>query len=106
MPLLEQPELQKGEGEGYYCLYAKHNDPDMNNYSQLVSMAWLVNMDISPCTGEHAVIHYMSKYVSKGEEQTATYQQMMCQLLPHANTCKPLLSAVSKLMNQLIGEHN
>ena len=106
MPLLERPELRKGEGEGYYRLYAKRNDPDMNNYSRLVSMAWLANTDISPCTGEHAVVHYMSKYVSKGEEQTATYQQMMRQLLPHANTRKPLLSAVSKLMNQLIGEHD
>ena len=77
MPLLEWPKLWKGEGEGYYHLYAKHNDPDMNNYSWLVSMAWLVNMDISLCTGEHTVIHYMSKYISKGEEQTATYQQMM-----------------------------
>jgi len=72
----------------------------------LVSMAWLANTDISPCTGSKAVLEYLAKYVSKPEKQTESYEELMKRLLPSINTNRPVLSAVTKLMNQLIAERD
>lgn len=102
----DSPELRKPPGSTYFRLFPARNDPAMNNYSRLLSMAWQANTDVNPCTGRHAVVHYVSKYVTKNEEQTVSYKDMMRRLLPNVNSGNPLLSAVTKLMNKLIGERD
>lgn len=106
MELREGSVLRKPHGISYYRLYTIRNDADINNYSPLVSMAWSANADVNPCTGLKAMVEYISKYVTKGEEKTMGYRDMMTKLLPSVNASMPLLSAVRKMMNQLIGERD
>ena len=106
IPLQERPELRKPDGVSYYRLCAVRNDEHLNHYSPLVSLAWLANTDVNPCTGARAMIEYISKYVTKHEEKTATYADVMRKVLQTANPSNALLSAVRKLMNQLIGERD
>jgi ATP-dependent DNA helicase PIF1 len=44
----------------------------MNQYNRLITLAWLANTGISPCSGVEAVINYVAKYSSKTEQQTAS----------------------------------
>lgn len=106
MDLSDSPVLRQPQGSTYYRLFPVRNDPAMNSYSRLISMAWQANTDVSPCTGRQAVVNYVSKYVTKNEGQTVPYKDMICRLLPSINPVSPLLSAVTKLINQLIGERD
>src|SRR5882762_387438 len=69
-------------------------------------MAWLANTDITPGTGNRAVLDYLGKYVTKAEKQTESYREIMARTLPSVNSRHPVLSAVTKLMNQLVGERD
>ena len=80
------------------------NDERLNSYSRLVTMAWMANTDVSPCSNSQAVLNYIAKYCTKEEKKTATYADLVKEVLPHLNCAKPLLSLVSKTMNKLIGE--
>jgi hypothetical protein len=102
--LQNEPTLEKPPTSNFHRLFCRRNDSHLNPYNRLVSMAWLANTDISPCTGSKAVLEYLAKYVSKPEKQTESYEELMKRLLPSINTNRPVLSAVTKLMNQLIAE--
>ena len=52
------------------------------------------------------MIEYISKYVTKHEEKTLTYDQLMKKVLRGANARNPLLSSVRNLMNQLVGKRD
>lgn len=52
------------------------------------------------------MLEYIVKYVSKPEKKTETYKQLMQRLLPSVSSNNPVLSAASKLMNQLVGERD
>jgi len=47
------------------------------------------------------VLDYLS---TKAEKQTESYHEIMARILPSVNSRHPVLSAVTKLMNQLVGE--
>ena len=104
--LQNEPTLEKPPTSNFHRLFCRRNDSHLNPYNRLVSMAWLANTDISPCTGSKAVLEYLAKYVSKPEKQTESYEELMKRLLPSINTNRPVLSAVTKLMNQLIAERD
>jgi hypothetical protein len=69
-------------------------------------MGWLANTDINFCTGRKSVLEYIAKYISKPEKKTETYKELMQRVLPSVSSNNPVLSAASKLMNQLVGERD
>jgi hypothetical protein len=105
-PLRDEPDLAKPAFSKFYRLHPCRNDPNLNCYNRLMSMAWLANTDVNPCTGSRTVLEYIAKYVSKPEKKTGTYKEIMQRILPSINSNNPILSAVSKLMNQLVGERD
>ncbi|KAH0826840.1 hypothetical protein AYO21_07253 [Fonsecaea monophora] len=105
-PERETPGLEIPVGSTFYRFQPARNDGRLNNYNRLVSLAWLANTDIAPCTGAVAVLNYIAKYTTKAERQSESYQQIATRLLPHLNTTRPLTSFVSKTMNRLLGERD
>ena len=58
------------QGQSYFSFEAARNDSLMNHYNRCLSLGWLANIDIAPCTSLQAVINYAAKYCSKMEKQT------------------------------------
>ncbi|KIX04765.1 uncharacterized protein Z518_05635 [Rhinocladiella mackenziei CBS 650.93] len=104
--LRQEPAVEKAMGSSYLRFQPVRNDGRLNNYNRLVSLAWLANTDIAPCTGSRAVLNYIGKYCTKAEQKSENYRQVIQHLLPNLNVTKPLLSLVSKTMNRLIGERD
>ena len=48
----------------------------------------------------------MGKYAIKEEKKTATYKDLMKEILPYVNSNKLLLSLVLKVINKLLGERD
>lgn len=105
-PLRETAELVKRPGNKFYSFEAERNDANLNPYNPLISLSWLANTDLSPCTSKQAVINYAGKYCTKAEAQTSTYADIAKGVLPHIATNNPMMSLVSKIMNKLIGERD
>ncbi|KAN0083643.1 hypothetical protein V8E54_002731 [Elaphomyces granulatus] len=53
-----------------------------------------------------SVLGYIAKCVSKPEKRAETYKRIMQRVLPSVNSNNPILSAVSKLMNEFVGERH
>jgi hypothetical protein len=98
--------LERPIGSSYYRFFPIRNDPTLNAYSRIVSMAWLANADISPCTGTKALLRYMSKYITKPEEKTLSYKEMMKDILVNINPRNPLMSTVQKYLNAFLAERD
>jgi ATP-dependent DNA helicase PIF1 len=102
----ETAEMIRHPGKTWWSFEGRRNDTLMNQYNRLITLAWLANTDISPCSGVEAVINYAAKYCSKTEQQTASYAEIAKAILPHVSDRNPMLSFVSKMMNKLIGERD
>ncbi|EED11567.1 hypothetical protein TSTA_008630 [Talaromyces stipitatus ATCC 10500] len=101
-----EPFVERAPGHQYHHFYSIRNDAMINAWNRCILMGWLANIDIAPGTGSRALLDYIAKYVSKVEKKTESYKDMMKGFLPKLNPQNPFLSAVSKMMNRLIGERD
>ncbi|KAM4056434.1 PIF1-like helicase [Hirsutella rhossiliensis] len=82
------------------------NDGQINHYNRLLTVAWLANTDVSPCTSLQQVIDYAAKYCSKSEKKSDSFAQIGKALMPRVKDHNPLISFTSKLLNQLVSERD
>ncbi|KAI8416761.1 hypothetical protein FOFC_03074 [Fusarium oxysporum] len=99
-------DVVRRQGQSYFSFEAARNDSLMNHYNRCLSLGWLANIDISPCTSLQAVINYAAKYCSKMEKRTDSYASLGRQILPNVSHQNPLLSFASRLMNKLLTERD
>ncbi|KJZ74108.1 hypothetical protein HIM_06354 [Hirsutella minnesotensis 3608] len=99
-------DVVRRQGQSYFSFEAARNDSLMNHYNRCLSLGWLANIDISPCTSLQAVINYAAKYCSKMEKRTDSYASLGRQILPYVSHQNPLLSFASRLMNKLLAERD
>ncbi|XP_044714777.1 ATP-dependent DNA helicase PIF1 [Hirsutella rhossiliensis] len=92
------PEPQRIQGE--------RNDGQINHYNRLLTVAWLANTDVSPCTSLQQVIDYAAKYCSKSEKKSESFAQIGKALMSRVKDHNPLISFTSKLLNQLVAERD
>lgn len=90
-PLCDRAELITLPGKTWWSFQAQRNDPWLNQYSRIITFAWLANTDISPCTSVEAVINYAAKYCAKAENKTASYADLARQVFPKVFSAKPML---------------
>ncbi|KPM39851.1 hypothetical protein AK830_g6688 [Neonectria ditissima] len=90
----------------YLIFNSARNDTSLNNYNRTLSVGWLANHDISPCTSVHAVVNYIAKYCSKAEHQTQSYRDIAREVLPHVNHERGITGFVAKFMNKLAAERD
>ncbi|KAM4066719.1 PIF1-like helicase [Hirsutella rhossiliensis] len=53
--------------------WGERNDGQINHYNRLLTVAWLANTDVSPCTSLQQVIDYAAKYCSKSEKKSESF---------------------------------
>jgi ATP-dependent DNA helicase PIF1 len=100
-------EISKDLHPGHYMFLAERNDYLLNAYTPLLTLGWLANIDITPCTSPRAVLHYIAKYASKSEQQSKTYKELLTDIIPRCGTSNaPLLSLAWRFMNSLLAERD
>lgn len=62
--------LEKLPHSKHCCFRGERNDSQINHYNRLLTVAWLANTDISPCTSLQQVVDYAAKYCSKSEKKS------------------------------------
>ncbi|KAM4058307.1 PIF1-like helicase [Hirsutella rhossiliensis] len=87
-------------------LQGERNDGQINHYNRLLTVAWLANTDVSPCTSLQQVIDYAAKYCSKSEKKSESFAQIGKALMSRVKDHNPLISFTSKLLNQLVAERD
>jgi ATP-dependent DNA helicase PIF1 len=90
----------------HFTFFAERNDSLLHKYNRAITMGWLANTDISPCTNIQAVINYLAKFCTKAEGKSDSYKDLLTTILPSINETNPLISMVAKLMNKLVGERD
>ncbi|XP_044720079.1 ATP-dependent DNA helicase PIF1 [Hirsutella rhossiliensis] len=90
----------------HWTFRGERNDGQINHYNRLLTVAWLANTDVSPCTSLQQVIDYAAKYCSKSEKKSESFAQIGKALMPRVKDHNPLISFTSKLLNQLVAERD
>ena len=105
-PLFSAPVVTKEINHKSWLFSPARNQANLNQCAPIIAMGWMANTDIQPPTTLHAVLSYIGKYVSKPEKASMSYTELQGQVLPYINDQAPLLSFVSRMLNQLIGERD
>ncbi|CAG8456659.1 16503_t:CDS:2 [Cetraspora pellucida] len=82
------------------------NDPLINPYNRLQLQGWRANIDIKPIFSTYATLQYISKYASKAEPQSATFSEILNQILQKSNPDTLSLSSIQKLLLHSVAEHD
>ncbi|XP_044723702.1 ATP-dependent DNA helicase PIF1 [Hirsutella rhossiliensis] len=98
--------LDKVPHSKHWNFRGERNDGQINHYNRLLTVAWLANTDVSPCTSLQQVIDYAAKYCSKSEKKSESFAQIGKALMPRVKDHNPLISFTSKLLNQLVAERD
>ncbi|KAJ3455383.1 hypothetical protein MRS44_013983 [Fusarium solani] len=98
--------LEKVPHSKHWSFRGERNDSQINHYNRLLTVAWLANTDVSPCTSLQQVIDYAAKYCSKSEKKSESLAQIGKALMPRVKDHNPLVSFTSKLLNQLVAERD
>ncbi|KAM5354934.1 hypothetical protein ACJ41O_001580 [Fusarium nematophilum] len=68
--------LDKVPHSKHWSFRGERNDSQINHYNRLLTVAWLANTDVSPCTSLQQVIDYAAKYCSKSEKKSESFAQI------------------------------
>ncbi|KAM4055512.1 ATP-dependent DNA helicase [Hirsutella rhossiliensis] len=98
--------LDKVPHSKHWNFRGERNDGQINHYNRLLTVAWLANTDVSPCTSLQQVIDYAAKYCSKSEKKSESFAQIGKALMSRVKDHNPLISFTSKLLNQLVAERD
>jgi ATP-dependent DNA helicase PIF1 len=104
--LRDLTELIQKEGESILEFLPKRNDPLLNSYNPTWILGWRANMDFRPVLSPHAAISYISKYVSKSETQSKTYQDILRTVVGNSNDNARASIVYQKMLSSLVGERD
>ena len=79
-------------------LVTARNDPYVNPHSRFQLQDWRANVDLKPILSIHAMLQYISKYVSKSEPQSAAFSDILNQILSESQPEDSSLTSVQKLL--------
>lgn len=104
--LRDLTELVQKEGESLPDFLTKRNDPYLNSYNPTWILGWRANMDFRPVLSPHAAIAYISKYVSKAESQSKSYQDILRTVVGQANDGARVAVVYQKMLSSFLGERD
>lgn len=105
-PLWEKPDVNNESNLCYQTFALARNDPLLNNYNPAVTMGWLANIDVIPCTNRKVVLYYVAKYCTKAKIKTVKLDELMKDLLLHISSKNAMGLLVMKFLNKLIRERD
>ena len=73
--LQEQSTIAKENG--VWKFFPKRNDPLLSRYNCYISRVWRANTDFTPVISREAVLKYIAKYASKCEKPSASYNDLL-----------------------------
>ncbi|CAG8509590.1 4776_t:CDS:10, partial [Scutellospora calospora] len=76
---------------------------DRNSQPEL---SWQANVDLKPILSLHAALQYISKYASKVEPQSATFSEILNQILRNSNPDNQVISSVQRLLLRSVAERD
>ena len=88
----EEAYVTRDMNPAYWMFDGVRNDSRLNGYNRTITLGWLANTDINPCTSVDAVLNYVAKYCSKAETKSKSYQELARSLLPRISNRNPLVS--------------
>ncbi|XP_044717142.1 ATP-dependent DNA helicase PIF1 [Hirsutella rhossiliensis] len=88
--------LDKVPHSKHWSFRGERNDGQINHYNRLLTVAWLANTDVSPCTSLQQVIDYAAKYCSKSEKKTGCGRDYSKQEVSHLLLGLPLQEGHSR----------
>ncbi|KAF6834321.1 mitochondrial dna helicase [Colletotrichum plurivorum] len=102
------PDVTKDFNPNHWIFVGRRNDEMLNHFSPALSVGWLANTDISPCTSAYAyaVVQYVAKYCSKAEVKTQTYKELARSIVLKVKANQPAVSFAAKLRNKIIAERD
>lgn len=98
--------VSKSENLKFFTFSAARNDHYLNAYNPLFSMAWRANTDFTPCTSAKAVLHYISKYCTKAEVSTQSFNDLIRIVITRVSDNRPVVSLFIRLLNKLVIERD
>ena len=104
--LRELTELVQKEGESLPEFLTKRNDPLLNSYNPTWILGWRANMDFRPVLSPHAAISYISKYVSKAETQSKSYQDILRTVVGQTSGNARVATVYQKMLSSFVGERD
>lgn len=99
-------ELVQKEGASLPEFLTRRNDPYLNSYNPTWILGWRANMDFRPVLSAHAAISYISKYVSKAETQSKSYQDILRTVVGQTNNNPGVSVVYQKMLSSLVGERD
>jgi hypothetical protein len=75
-PLTLRPVVTKEVNHKDYLFAPARNQATLNQCSPVITIGWMANTDIQPSLSLHAVLAYLSKYVSKPEKSSVSYTEL------------------------------
>ena len=104
--LRDLTELVQKEGESLPEFLTKRNDTLLNSFNPTWILGWRANMDFRPIISPHAAISYISKYVSKAESQSKTYQNILQGVVGQVGDNARVAVIYQKMLSSLVGERD
>jgi hypothetical protein len=98
--------LVQKEGNSLPEFFTKRNDPLVNSYNSTWILGWRANMDFRPVLSPHAAISYISKYVSKAESQSKTYQDILRTVVGQSNENARVAIVYQKMLSSFVGKRD
>jgi hypothetical protein len=68
----DTPYLTIPQGKPFWKFMPESNQGMLNPYNRLITLGWLANTDIQPCTGARTFIEYVGKYATKPEKGSSS----------------------------------
>jgi hypothetical protein len=99
-------EVVDAQGKSNPEFLTRRNDELLNSHNPLWILGWRANMDFRPILSKEAVVSYISKYASKAEKASSTYQQMLQTAMSHLQDTDRSGIAFQKLLSSLTAERD
>jgi len=98
--------LQKSEITNEYEFFPERNDPLLNKFNKLMIQLWRANIDISPVISKRVLLAYLTKYISKSEKHSATFDELMKNIIASMTESSMAVSAIRKFLVKSCAERD
>lgn len=91
---------------GYWKFYPRRNDEWLQRYNKYITQAWRGNTDFSAIISKEAVLKYIAKYASKGEQPSETYAEILGRIIRQNSAETPAKTIIREMLTNSVAERN
>jgi len=91
---------------GVWNFIPKRNDTLLQRHNPFITRVWRGNTDFSAITSKNAVLNYISKYASKGENASEAYSDVLRRFISSHENEDPAVTVIRQLLISSVAERN